>query len=173
LHRFSTKTIFLLYLNGRGVGGVGNSWDRAGTVMTEPAGLGVNRVYTRQSVEDYLRAVADKRIELELGIVRARTRLERATQLEQRIDSLEQKVGEWVVLCLALQRDPDATAGATQLSSPSARGVTGAVSEGALEHGSIDRLERLQRHLEHLRSTWSEAGSLMPSGGSDPGSDRG
>ena len=165
--------------------------------MTEPAEVGVTRVYTRQSVEDYLGAVAEKRIELEMAIARARDRLQRATELEQRVESLEQKVGEWIVLALALRRDPDATPRVPRPSPPGfpagvlsaapqghgsagARDVAfepptsaGAASGGALELHAVDRLRELQQHLENLRTTWSEHGSLTAIGTADSGPDRG
>ena len=159
-------------------------------MITEPAEMAVPRVYTCQSVEDYLGAVADKRIELEVAIARARARLERATELEQRIESLEQKVGEWIVLALALRRDPDASPGPLHLAPPGlearvlpavpptygvdgAERGAGAVPDGAPEVHAIDRLERLQLHLEHLRSSWPERDARTPTGATDPESDHG
>ena len=78
--------------------------------MTENAELVVSRAYTRQAVDEYLEAVRVQRFEIEAAIAQARERYARAIHLEQRIASLEQRIGEWVVLTLALKRRSAASA---------------------------------------------------------------
>jgi hypothetical protein len=60
--------------------------------MTEPA-LSPRLAYTRQAVEEYLQGVEAQRRELEAAIADARARRQRATDLEKRILSLEQRIG--------------------------------------------------------------------------------
>jgi tRNA-dihydrouridine synthase len=65
--------------------------------MTEPTDLEGTYAYSRQAVEDYLRAVEAQRAELRASIADARARTARATELTDRIVALEQRVGELIV----------------------------------------------------------------------------
>ncbi len=65
--------------------------------MTEPTDLEGTYAYSRQAVEDYLRAVEAQRAELRASIAEARARTARATQLTDRIAALEQRIGELIV----------------------------------------------------------------------------
>jgi hypothetical protein len=65
--------------------------------MTEPTDLEGTYAYSRQAVEDYLRAVEAQRAELRASIADARARTARATQLTDRIAALEHRVGELIV----------------------------------------------------------------------------
>jgi hypothetical protein len=65
--------------------------------MTQPPELPVTHAYTRQAVEEYLQSVTAQRAELEAAIAHARARTARATDLTQRVEALEHRVGEWIV----------------------------------------------------------------------------
>lgn len=69
--------------------------------MSDPDDKDVTRGYTREEVEEYLRLVAERRIELQAAIEEARDRLTRAAELEHRIEALEKRVGEWIVIAHA------------------------------------------------------------------------
>jgi hypothetical protein len=134
----------------------------------------VSQGFTRHAVEEYLRAMSNERIDLEAAIAGARARLERATFLERRLQSLEQRVGEWVVLSLALQRrevplDVPTSSVASGDRAPSVpaggaaeRAGDGPASPrqwreahqprpGEVGRQAIERLEQLHAHLEQLR----------------------
>ena len=65
--------------------------------MPQPPELPVTHAYTRQAVEEYLQSVTAQRAELEAAIAHARARTARASDLTQRIEALEHRVGEWIV----------------------------------------------------------------------------
>jgi len=65
--------------------------------MTEPTDLKGTYGYSRQAVEDYLRAVEAHRAELKASIADARARTARATQLIEKIIALELRIGEKIV----------------------------------------------------------------------------
>ena len=65
--------------------------------MPEPTEPDVTHAYSRQEVEVYLHGVENQRAELEKAIETARARTRQATELEQRIVALEQRVGQWIV----------------------------------------------------------------------------
>jgi hypothetical protein len=148
--------------------------------MTEQqADLEVAHAYTRRDVDAYLDAVAAQRAEIEAAIADARDRYTRATELERRIATLEQRIGEWVVLTVALtRRSPEAIANGVRLLASEAFTPGSAIptppsasvamerppllSESDLQ--AVDRLERLRSRLERLRTALSDDGRVaLPS----------
>ncbi|MGA2520647.1 MAG: CHASE3 domain-containing protein [Acidimicrobiales bacterium] len=112
------------------------------------------RGYTRASVERYLREVADQRAELEAAIADARSRYERASSLEHRIEALEKRVGEWIAWTITRQRSGDATAAGAVVTGPANQPVvTSLRAPGSADpaHDAIARLEQLQARLQQAR----------------------
>ena len=64
--------------------------------MTQAAEIAAPLVYTREDVEAYLRAVAAKRVELELAIAQAKARANEAIPIEDRLAALERRVAQIV-----------------------------------------------------------------------------
>jgi hypothetical protein len=65
--------------------------------MTEPADLEASQAYTRRDVEAYLNSVAIQQLEIEAALEAARARIDRVAEIENRISSLEQQIGNWIV----------------------------------------------------------------------------
>jgi DNA polymerase III delta prime subunit len=150
--------------------------------MTEQTDLEVTHAYTRRDVDEYLDAVAAQRSEIEAAIADAKARYARATDLEQRIATLEQRIGEWVVLTVALtRRNPEALANGVRLLTseaftpvsatpllPTPPASSDAVANPPLlserDLQAVDRLERLRERLERLRVALSDDGLVaLPS----------
>lgn len=98
----------------------------------------VTQGFTRASVREYLRHAAAARAELEAALENARTRLEVVTGAAQRVEALERRVGEWIVLHTARHR-AEAGTGPDGIDPPQPPTL-------------LARVEELEQHLDRLRA---------------------
>jgi len=108
-----------------------------GVVPVGPA-VEVAQGFTRASVREYLRHAAATRAELDAALHDARARLEAATGAAQRVEALERRVGEWIVLHTVRRR--------------AAAGTGPDVLDPPPPPTMLARLEELEQHLDRLRA---------------------